>query len=517
MNGQRRHVTTRDAVNGVTRRRFLGRSGLATCGAALTLSALDRLGARSALAASGGDLRGLGYGPLAPVVPSNPEDIVAAGFPNLATFPILALPDGFHYRAFSIIGGILSDGDPVPVNHDGMAAFAHPTDPAIVRLIRNQEDRGAPGLGSVQGPLETRYDPLGRGGNVTLDYDERTHRLVQDYISLNGTIVNCAGGIAFGSDAWLTCEETTAGTPPWSQPHGYVFRVPLNAELGEVPTAEPIKPMGRFSHEALAVDQDTGIVYLTEDAGSGAGSGFYRYLPHDPADLQAGGVLHMLGIAGEPQYDTRQGQTQGLVLPVEWFEISDPDPVAAGNSSLTRTFNQGFVQGGAKFNRLEGCWWEGGSVFFVATSGGDVKNGDAANADGFLEGYGQIWQYAPQETSGGHLRLLFESPGQAVLDSPDNLTVTPRGGLLLCEDDAGGADRDTHPLAPGLTNANRLIGISPVGQAFEFAVNRLNSNELAGACFSPSGRTLFVNLFGNGSAGSGMTLAITGPWKAGPL
>ena len=218
---------------------------------------------------------------------------------------------------------------------------------------------------------------------MTLDYDERRHRLVQDYISLNGTIVNCAGGIAFGADAWLTCEETTAGTPPWGQPHGYVFRVPLNAELGEVPTAEPIKPMGRFSHEALAVDQDTGVVYLTEDAGSGVGSGFYRYLPHDPTDLQAGGSLQMLGIAGQPQYDTREGQTQGLVLPVAWFEILDPDPVAAGNTSPTRTFNQGFDQGGAKFNRLEGCWWEGGSVFFVATSGGDVKNGDAPTRTDF--------------------------------------------------------------------------------------------------------------------------------------
>ena len=434
----------------------------------------------------------------------------------MATFAILALPHGFHYRAFSIIGGMLSDGNPVPVNHDGMAAFAHPTDAAVVRLIRNQEDCGAPGMGSVQGPPETRYDPLGRGGTVTLDYDERRHRLVQDYVSLNGTIVNCAGGIGLGSEAWLTCEETTSGTPTWGEPHGYVFSVPLDAERGELPTAEPIKPMGRFSHEALAVDQDTGVVYLTEDAGSGVGSGFYRYLPHDPSNLYAGGLLQMLGIAGQPQYDTREGQTQGLVRPVAWFDILDPDPVAAGNTSPTRTFNQGFDQGGAKFNRLEGCWWEGGHVFFVATSGGDVKNGDV-NADGFREGYGQIWQYAPQEPSGGHLRLLFESPGQAVLDSPDNLTVTPRGGLLLCEDDAGGTDNDMHPLAPGLVNPNRLIGISPAGDAFEFAVNRLNTAEFAGGCFSPSGRTMFVNIFGNGSACSGMTLAITGPWKAGPL
>jgi uncharacterized protein len=505
-----------DARPFLTRRAFLGRSALATGGTVLSLSALGRLDARLALAASGRDRHGNGYGPLAPVMPSNGGDVAAAGFPDLAAFPILALPHGFHYRAFSIIGGVLSDGNPVPVNHDGMSAFAHPTDGEVVRLIRNQEDRGAPGLGSVLGPAETRYDPLGRGGNVTLDYDERRHRLVQDYVSLNGTIVNCAGGRGFGFQAWLTCEETTAGAPPWGERHGYVFAVALNVEPGHLQKAVPIKPMGRFAHEAVAVDQDTGVVYLTEDAGSGAGSGFYRYLPDDPADLMAGGRLQMLGIAGHPQYDAREGQTTGAVLAAVWLDIDDPDPAAAGNSSPTRTFNQGCVKGAAKFNRLEGCWWDAGRTFFVSTSGGDAKNGDV-NADGFREGYGQIWQYTPDGPSSGNLRLLFESPGQAVLDSPDNITITPRGGLMLCEDDAGGTDNDTHPLAPGIVNVNRLIGISPAGEAFEFAVNRLNSAEFAGACFSPSGRTLFANIFGNGLRGSGMTVAITGPWSAGPL
>ncbi len=88
---------------------------------------------------------------------------------------------------------------------------------------------------------------------------------------------------------------------------------------------------------------------------------------------------------------------------------------------------------------------------------------------------------------------------------------------MLCEDDATGADDDTHPLAPGITNVNRLVGLSRRGDAFEFAVNRLNDSEPAGACFSPDGRVLFFNLFGDGSAGSGMTVAVTGPWHRGPL
>ena len=91
------------------------------------------------------------------------------------------------------------------------------------------------------------------------------------------------------------------------------------------------------------------------------------------------------------------------------------------------------------------------------------------------------------------------------------------GGLLLHEDDATDRDDDTHPLAPGIVNVNRMIGLTPDAEAFEFAVNRFNDRELAGACFSPDARTPFVNIFGDASAGSGMTCAITDPWRNGPL
>ncbi len=495
----------------LSRRTFLSRSAIVTGGSLLSLTALGRLSARSALAANGQRLQGEGYGPLAPVAPAN----------DPGGFPIIALPAGFSYVAFSAIGDTLTDGQPVGNNLDGMAAFAHPTDRKLVRLIRNHEDRAAPGQGSVLGPMATKYDINGGGGNTTLDYDEQTRTLVQDFISLNGTIVNCAGGIGFRAQSWLTCEETTAsagagGGPGWAKNHGYVFAVPLNPANDTTATAVAIPALGRFSHEAVAVDQHLGIVYLTEDAGSGVGSGFYRFLPTDPHDLHAGGRLQMLGIAGKPQYDTREGQQLHRVLTVRWFDIDNPDPANASNSSPERVFTQGFAKGGATFNRLEGCWFDQGLVFFVSTSGGDAKNGDI-NSDGFAEGYGQIWEYRARGPLTGKLRLIFESPGVSVLDSPDNLTVTPRGGLILCEDDAGSNDDDTHPLAPGITGVNRLIGLSKQGQAFEFAINRLNDSEFAGACFSPSGRTLFVNIFGSGTPGSGMTLAITGHWNNGPL
>ena len=49
----------------------------------------------------------------------------------------------------------------------------------------------------------------------------------------------------------------------------------------------------------------------------------------------------------------------------------------------------------------------------------------------------------------------------------------------------------------------------------------INDSELAGACFSPSGDTLFFNIFGRARfdepANEGMTCAVTGPWHRGPL
>jgi secreted PhoX family phosphatase len=282
--------------------------------------------------------------------------------------------------------------------------------------------------------------------------------------------------------------------------------------------------MGRFSHEAVATDQRTGIVYQTDDPGSGVGAGFFRYIPEDPDDLFAGGRLQLLGIKGRPQADLRESQTVGLPLNVQWFDIDDVDPQPANNAAPGSVYRQGYDQGAAKFNRLEGCWWDGDrGIYFVSTSGGDVKNGDV-NADGYAEGYGQVWKYtAGRNDTEGVLTLIYESDGAEALDSPDNMCVTPRGGLILCEDDAS-SDSDLNRNAPGIEDVNRLIGYGRDGKVFEFAVNRLNDSELAGATFSPDGKILFVNIFGD-SAGTaapytgneGMTIAITGPWGKGPL
>lgn len=493
-------------MTGMDRRQFLTRGAALAGGTALASGGMAHLTTRLAGAApvQSTQTKKGGYGRLRPVAPDNER----------GGFEYLALPDGFSYVVLSKIGDEMTDGHPTPAQLDGMAAFAGLG--GAVRLIRNHEFRSSPQV-PVGGPVDTRYDPSASGGTTTLDYDPVQRRLVRHFISLNGTMVNCAGGKGMNDSSWITGEEIIT-TSANGKKHGYNFEVPLG-RTGPAYT-DPIVAMGRFAHEAVATDPRSGVVYQTEDAGSGRGSGFYRYIPNDPGFLLAGGRLQLLAVKDDPKRDLRDGVATGTVLEVTWVDIEAPDadPLTSTNSDGLRSgtsgpFAEGYAKGAAKFNRLEGIWYGSGSIFFVSTSGGNAKNPEAPNADGYREGYGQVWEYRPLSST---LVLLYQSPGAAALDSPDNLTVTPRGGLLLCEDDAS-SDGDTHPLAPGISDVNRLIGLSMSGESFEFAVNRFNDAEFAGACFSPDGSILFANIFGEGTAGSGMTLAITGPWSRGAL
>jgi uncharacterized protein len=498
---------------GMSRRTFISRGAAVVGGGLVSARAVEGLVARDALGARRRHAEP--YGPLRRT-------------PDQRGVEVLALPAGFSYVTFSHTGTTMGDGNPTPLALDGMSAFGHRhgRGGGLVRLVRNSEDRNPVGTpGGLLGDRSKAYDAAGFGGTTTLVYDEHRRRLVEDFVSLNGTIVNCAGGRGYRFRHWLTGEETVGGpdasdaTMRFPKRHGYLFETPVDRGPDELEVGEPIVAAGRFAHEAAAVDQRTGIVYETEDPGSGVGAGFYRYIPDDPRRLTEGGTLQMLAIEGQPQVDLRDGQRRGRPLRVQWVDIEEPDPELTAVGDARSTFHQGYAGGGAKFNRLEGCWEDDGTIFFVSTSGGDVKNGDV-NSDGYEEGFGQVWAYRPGD-DGGVLVLVYESPSGAELDAPDNLTVTPRGGLIACEDDASSAFEDTHPLAPGITNVNRLIGITRRGDAFELAVNVLNGSELAGCCFSPSGRTLFFNLFGRARFDEdeveGMTCAVTGPWRRGPL
>ena len=340
-----------------------------------------------------------------------------------------------------------------------MAAFPLPN--GNVRLIRNHEMVDSADVGVPIG--DPHYDRRASGGTTSLEVrisvndGELAVELVDEFASLAGTIVNCAGGpTPWGS--WLSCEETLWGTGSgFDKPHGYVFEVPVDATGPVEPV--PLRAMGRFVHEAVAVDPATGIVYQTEDRSNNE-AGFYRFIPDTPEVLADGGRLQMMAVTDQPRYVTSQGQTQGAVWPVHWVDIADPDRAVS---------EQGFAAGAARFERLEGAFPGDDGIYFVSTSGGDARAG-------------QVFHYLPTSAEAGELRLVFESPSRDILDSPDNIVLSPHGGLLLCEDGSG------DQFIRELDREGQIVNLVRGG-----------SREFAGSCFSPDGRVLFFNVQGSRS------------------
>jgi uncharacterized protein len=505
---------SQDGKAGFNRRQFVNRSAKVVAGAAATSGLFDSFVARAAAASRRAKAANRGYGELSP-----------AGNE-------LALPPGFQYSIVSFEGDTMADGFPVPKAMDGMAAF--PLSNGNIRLIRNHEDNEPPirfrprpagststSAGILSHTLDTHYGPRAfaydryTGAGVTSIEVEAggTRRKVSEHWSLVGTFRNCAGGITpWGS--WLSCEETfeAVASTGAEQNHGYVFEVPVDTTPGNPAPAIPIKRLGRMAHEAAAVDPETGIIYETEDQGDV--SGFYRFVPEKkpvrPGDLaNTDGALQMMKVNLADKYVTAVGQKVGIPLPVSWVPISDPDPtpptVTISGVTMASVFRQGLDAGAAIFRRLEGIWYSKGQFYFSSTNGGEA-------------GLGQIWLYDPRAET---ITLVYESPSMFELDFPDNIAVSPRGGIVICEDGTG---------------AQFLRGLTPSGEIFNFARNIHNTLEFAGTCFSPDGQTLFVNLYGRSAVRTitpygvsllypvgpeeherALTLAIWGPWGSGLL
>lgn len=454
----------------VSRRQFnIGLTALAFCG--LSNSALGK--------ASTPMKTGIGYGPLV----KDPKGL-------------LDLPAGFSYQIISELGNKMSDGLEVPDRADGMGCFK--IDINRVALIRNHELH--PGAlskqpKSIQSHITDKaYDTMkGKvalpGGTTTIIYNHKTREVEREFVSLTGTIRNCAGGVTpWGS--WLTCEEAVdRPDDKISKDHGYVFEVPASAEGLVDPV--PLKAMGRFNHEAAAVDPETGIVYQTEDRSD---SLFYRFIPNEPGKLHLGGKLQALVVIGSPGLDTRNWEQNTVKLEqwmrTQWIDIDDPE---SPDDSLRK---QGFEKGAALFARGEGLHWadnvhgDTGELYFCCTSGGNAK-------------LGQIFCYRPSPFEGtsreneepGKLQLFLESNDKSLFDFGDNLTVTPMGHLMVCEDQYDQVVK------------NHLRGVTPDGGVYAFGLLTAQT-ELAGACFSPNGKIMFVNAYSPAK-----TLAITGPWE----
>ncbi len=450
------------------RRRFLGAT--ASAFAALAASGCMSRSAPAATtraAASGGFA---GYGALVP----DP-----AGF--------LDLPEGFSYRVISRLGDTMDDGGTVPDRADGMGCFDLGKDEGEngeIALVRNHElqpqhDAGGP-IATGFGKRNGTFVP---GGTTNIVLDAKTLAVKRQFRSLGGTIRNCSGGVTpWGT--WLTCEEAPTGPGQrygdgLERNHGWVFEVPASA-TGLV-DAVPLTAMGRFNHEAAAVDPATGIVYMTEDRDDGV---LYRFVPTVPGKLAAGGRLQAMVVEGLT--DTRNWNSAAMALgqsyAVRWVDLDD---VEAPKDDLRQ---RAAAKGAALIARGEGLHMgvnrAGSEVFACATNGGAKQLGQILRLTPGLAG-------APDK-----VKLFFESESTDQFNYGDNLTVAPNGHLIICE------DQYTDVVD------NHIRGITPQGTAYNFARLRAQT-ELAGGCFSPDGSVLFVNAYGPTA-----TLAITGPWTA---
>lgn len=401
---------------------------------------------------------------------------------------IFNLPEGFSYKVLSRAGERMEDGLIVPGVPDGMAAFQGPAGKTL--LVRNHEVS----LGGTQGPFGDDNelltdDILGKvydrgfgnpclGGTTTVVVNNATLEVERQFLSLAGTIRNCAGGLTpWGS--WITCEESEHRAGDKTElDHGYAFDV-LASDDGQLQQARPFTAMGRFNREAVAIDPHNGYVYQTEDKNDGL---FYRFIPNDPSDLHAGGRQQALMLLDRQQADMRNWDVMSIPLgerlPVTWIDLED---VEAQETDLR---DRGYANGAARFARAEGIWYGDDVIYFACTSGGLIKKG-------------QIWKYYParegDEHEGGSLELFIQPDEPSLLENADNLTVAPWGDVFICED------------GPGKQN---LVGVTPDGQLFRFGENALSSSELAGVTFSPDGSVMFINI-----QKDGLTLAITGPWE----
>ncbi|MFI0452948.1 alkaline phosphatase PhoX [Actinomadura sp. 6N118] len=393
----------------------------------------------------------------------------ASGYGPLLPDPkgILDLPEGFSYTTLSAEGDLITDGAKVPGKHDGMATYPgrrHDT----LRLVRNHEQT-ASGVKAVA-PAELVYDPAAFGGTTTLEVD-RHGNLVDQQISLAGTATNCAGGrTPWGT--WLTCEETE-GFAAQTKSHGWVFEVDPR---GRRTKPVPITGMGRFAHEAVAIDPHTHTAYLTEDASKPFGL-FYRFRPRahrgEYHSYLEGGRLEAMNVRDLP--DLSAVQEPGTTFHCRWVKVPDPSAAATSTRKQFETITRS--------QKLEGAWWGHGKAYFVASYS---RKSDGAAADHA----GQVWKYDPHQNT-IELELVFKPGGK--FDGPDNITVSPYGGGVILAEDGDGEQF--------------LIGTTRKGEPFAFGRNALNDSEFAGVTFSPDGRTLYAN-----RQSPGVTFAITGPW-----
>lgn len=482
----------------LSRRRLIKHSAAAALGSSALGNALVSLAANNARGAMQSRLMDSPYGPIRPVAD------------EVTGLELLQLPEGFKYATLSWTGDAMADAYPTPPGHDGMGVVSTEGDDIV--LVRNHElSRGGIIVADACYEAGAREDGThASGGNTNLYFSRSEKRLRETKASLSGTMVNCSGGVTpWGT--WLSCEETVYdGSSHGGRKHGYVFEVTADAEST---SGVPMTDMGRFEHEAVAVDPANSYVYLTEDNRNH--SAIYRFIPNDASQqtgaLEKGGRLQAAKVIGRDNVDLF-APALGEQYQIEWVDIEQPDSPPVEDAS--GPFLQARAKGALSISRGEGIVYSEGLIYIVDTSAGVDEAGDPGH------GNGAIWMLNPVT---GELTCLFASVNETMANNPDNVTVSPRGAIVTCED--GGGVEDAFGFG------ERVLGIDPTGNSFIFAKNNIQisdeqiktagkyvspgdyrNREIAGVCFDPAGEFLFFNI-----QTPGITFAVWGPWQKGPF